>query len=137
LPASSREINKNAFDVLLIEDDEHDAELTLRVFKKTGFVKNALHFQTAEMALSYLMNAEQLPNIVLIDMNLTGGMSGLEFLRRLKKEEKTKHIRTAFLTGSVEEQQFIDPFIISTSTFVLKPLDQNKLVRIIAASAEN
>jgi two-component system response regulator len=126
----------DSFDILLIEDNDDDAELTLRVFRNTGLVNNALHFQTAEMALSYLMNAEHLPKIALIDLNLTGGMSGLEFLRQLKNEKKTRQIRTAFLTGFVE-QQFIDTFIIGTSAFFLKPLDPNKLAEIMAEVSEN
>jgi CheY-like chemotaxis protein len=98
---------------------------------------NALHFQSAEAALAYLRNTTHMPKIALIDLHLTGYMSGLDFLRQLKQDERMRHIRTAFLTGSVEEQQFIDPFIISTSTFVLKPLDSNKLMRIIAAHPKN
>jgi two-component system response regulator len=126
----------DSFDILLIEDNDEDAELTLRVFRSTGLVNNALHFQTAEMALSYLRNAEHLPKIALIDLNLPGGMSGLEFLRQLKNEEKTRQIRTAFLTGFVE-QQFIDTFIIGTSSFFLKPLDPYKLAEIVAEVPEN
>jgi len=129
--------SQEPFDIVLIEDNEFDAELTLRVFRKTGLVDNALHFQNAETALAYLRSTTHMPKVVLIDLQLIGGMSGLDFLRHLKQDERTRQIRTAFLTGSVEEQQFIDPFIISTSTFVLKPLDSDKLTRIIAANPEN
>jgi two-component system response regulator len=123
-------------DLILIEDNDYDAELALRVLKKTKVVKNAVHFSTAEMALSYLRSTSTMPKMVLIDMNLTG-MSGVEFLRCLKQQDKTKDIKTAFLTGHAAESDFIDPFILSTSTFVTKPLNSSKLSDIIATRSDN
>jgi two-component system response regulator len=128
--------NTEAIDLILVEDDDFDAELALRVLKKNNLVKNAIHFSTAEMALSFLRSADNMPKIALIDLNLTG-MSGVEFLRCLKQEEKTKDIRTAFLTGHIAEQDFIDTFILSTSTFVLKPLNTSKFSEIIATRSDN
>jgi CheY-like chemotaxis protein len=123
-------------DLIIVEDDDFDAELALRVLKKHKLVNNAVHFTTAEMALSFLKSSPNMPRIALIDMNLTG-MSGVEFLRCLKQLEKTKDIKTAFLTGHVSESDFIDPFILSTSTFVQKPLNASKVAEIIATRSDN
>jgi CheY-like chemotaxis protein len=123
-------------DLILVEDDDFDAELALRVLRKHSLVNNAVHFTTAEMALSFLKSSNNMPKIALIDMNLTG-MSGVEFLRCLKQEEKTKDIQTAFLTGHVSESDFIDTFILSTSTFIQKPLNASKVAEIIATRSDN
>lgn len=123
-------------DLILVEDDDFDAELALRVLRKHNLVNNAVHFTTAEMALSFLRSSNNMPKIALIDMNLTG-MSGVEFLRCLKQQDKTKDIKTAFLTGHVSESGFIDTFILSTSTFIQKPLNASKVAEIIAMRSDN
>jgi CheY-like chemotaxis protein len=104
--------------------------------KKTGLVQNAIHFSTAEMALSFIKQATPLPKMVLIDLNLTG-MSGLEFLKRLREDERTRSVKTAFLTGHIDEHQFIDTYILGTSSFVLKPLDSSKLSSLLVVGSEN
>jgi two-component system, response regulator len=130
------EDNSEGIDLILIEDNDYDAELALRVLKKHKLVNNALHFTTAEMALSFLKSSNNMPKIALIDMNLTG-MSGVEFLRCLKQQEKTRDIKTAFLTGHVSESDFIDTFILSTSTFIQKPLNASKVLEIVATRSDN
>lgn len=118
------------FDVVLVEDNEEDADLVFRVFQKSKLVDSALHFKTAETAYEYLINHHDTPRVVLLDLNL-GGMSGLELLRSIRQNEKTRMLTTIVLTGCLPENMDV----LHDTKFLLKPLDEHKLQSIVSVSS--
>jgi two-component system response regulator len=126
-----------AVDILLVEDNPNDAELTLRAFKKAR-IANTIHVvgDGAE-ALDFLFRTGKyegyhphLPRVVLLDLKLPK-VSGLEFLRRLKGDDRTKVIPVVVLTSSREESDVVETYRLGVNSYIVKPVDFEKFVSAV------
>jgi CheY-like chemotaxis protein len=114
--------------VLLVEDDPGDQKL-IRVSLNEHRVANELHIvSSGEEALDFLhqrgkyCNGTRRPDLILLDLNMPG-ISGKEFLTRIKKDEDLKKIPVIVLTTSHSEQDIIDSYNLYASGYVKKPAD--------------
>ena len=116
--------------ILLVEDNPDDVALALRAFKKAGIANEIRVVSDGEEALDYLFfqgayagwgeNAR--PAIVLLDINLPK-VGGIEVLKRLRGEARTRRLPIIMLTSSKEEQDLIDAYDHGVNSYVRKPVD--------------
>ena len=116
--------------ILLVEDNPDDAKLTLRALHKNNISNEVVVAHDGVEALEYLLgsgsqagnNSNLLPQVVLLDLNLPK-LNGLEVLRRLRAEERTKLLPVVILTSSNEEEDRISGYALGANSYVRKPVD--------------
>lgn len=114
--------------VLLVEDSSDDEVLTLRVFKKNNIKNEVIVARDGAEALEFLFGSEKapplnpLPTVILLDLKLPK-IDGLEVLRRIRADEKTKFIPVVILTSSKEEQDVIESYKLGANGYVRKPVE--------------
>jgi|SRR5579859_7031713 len=114
--------------ILLIEDNPDDELLTLRAFQKNNILNQVLVAHDGAEALDLLLGDSsgkepiQSPAVTLLDLNLPK-ISGLEVLRRLRAEERTRLLPVVILTSSREEQDLIEGYRLGANSYVRKPVD--------------
>ncbi len=116
--------------ILLVEDNSDDVELTLRAFRKSNIANEMVVVQDGQEALDYLFAAGAhagrdpmvMPHVVLLDLNLPR-LSGLEVLRRMRADERTKRLPIVILTTSSEETDVIGGYDLGANSYVRKPVD--------------
>lgn len=121
--------NLEAVDVLLIEDNPQDAELTLRAFKKSNLANNIIVIDDGAEAVDYLFCKGkyagrpfvQRPKIVLLDLKLPK-VNGLEILRMIKSDERTKTIPVIIVTSSREDPDIKKAYEVGANSYVVKPV---------------
>jgi two-component system response regulator len=115
---------------LLVEDSPDDAELTIRAFEKSRLVNEVVLARDGQEALDYLFGAgvhagrdlSVMPELVLLDLKLPK-IGGLEVLRRMRQDPRTRRQPVVVLTSSNEEQDIITSYDLGANSFVRKPVD--------------
>jgi two-component system response regulator len=121
--------------ILLVEDNPDDVELTKRAFKKQGIANDIIVAVDGVQALDYLFgtgayvgrNTRQTPAVVLLDLKLPK-VDGLEVLRHIRADERTKLQPVVIVTSSREEQDIISSYNLGANSYVRKPVDFNEFV---------
>ncbi len=116
--------------ILLVEDNPDDAELTLRAFRKSKILNEIVVVTDGVEALDYVFatgahaerNLEANPAVILLDLKLPK-IGGLEVLRRLRADERTRRIPVVVLTSSIEERDILSSYDLGANSFVRKPVD--------------
>jgi len=123
-------------DILLVEDNADDVELTLHAFKKVRFANRVQVVTDGQEALDYLFcegahtdRAAGRPQVVLLDLYLPK-VSGLEVLRRLKADERTRDIPVVILTISQVFSDFSECQRLGAETYIIKPLNFQRLSQV-------
>ena len=127
--------NLNEIEILLVEDNSHDVELTLRALKKQNLANKVHVVRDGAEALDYLFankiyanrDINQPPKLVLLDLKLPK-VDGLEVLRQIKSDERTKTIPVVVLTSSREEQDMIESYKLGVNSYIVKPVDFDKFL---------
>ena len=116
-------------EILLVEDNEHDAELTMRALKKAGLANKLLWVKDGEQALDYLFRRgafagrdEVSPRMVLLDLKMPR-VDGIEVLKAVKADEKTRRIPIIVMTSSQEEKDVAQTYDLGVNSYVVKPVD--------------
>jgi CheY-like chemotaxis protein len=113
--------------VLLVEDNPDDRDLTLRAFERHQFGNAVVTVSDGQAALDYLLAPgpdgalQALPEIVLLDLKLPK-VDGLEVLRRIRADERTKLLPVIVLTSSAEEQDLVQSYALGANSYVRKPV---------------
>jgi two-component system response regulator len=126
-------------DILLVEDNASDAELTIRALKKSNLISNLLHLQNGEQALNYLFaegeyedrNINEIPKVILLDLKMPK-IDGLEVLRQIKSDMRTNFIPVVLLTSSQEEKDIMNGYKFGVNSYVVKPVDFQNFVKAIS-----
>jgi two-component system response regulator len=116
--------------ILLVEDNVDDELLTLRALKKNNIKNEVVVARDGAEALDWLFargayagrDASQLPQVVLLDLKLPK-VSGLEVLREVRADAKTKRLPVVLLTSSKEEQDIMAGYDLGANSYVRKPVD--------------
>ncbi|MBI5439849.1 MAG: response regulator [Deltaproteobacteria bacterium] len=116
--------------VLLVEDNEDDAALALRAFRKSNIPHRIVLARDGVEALDYLFGSggavggdhQETPAVILLDLKLPR-VDGLEVLRRIRADARTKCLPVVIMTSSTEEQDLIRGYDLGANSYVRKPVD--------------
>jgi len=112
-----------AVDILLVEDNPDDAELAIRALRKSNLANHLLHLLDGQEALDFLFNEKNnKPKLVLLDLKMPK-VDGIEVLRKLKGDERTRSIPVVMLTSSKEERDIVETYKLGVNAYIVKPLD--------------
>lgn len=125
-----------AFEILIVEDNPLDLEMTLRGLRKAN-VANRIHVaRDGAEALEFLFcegayadrRIEDAPRFVLLDLKLPK-VDGLEVLARIKSDERTRGIPVVMLTSSKEQSDLVESYQLGVNSYIVKPVDFEKFVQ--------
>lgn len=110
--------------ILVVEDNPDDEALMLRAFERSKLANRIDVARDGAEALAYLTgsSARPLPTLVILDLKLPK-VDGLEVLRRLRAEERTRTLPVVVLTSSREEQDLVESYRLGANSYVRKPVD--------------
>lgn len=119
--------------ILLVEDNPKDEALTLRALKKSNILNKVRVVRDGAEALDYLLGSAadatgkpiELPQLVLLDLKLPK-VDGLEVLRRIRGDERTRLLPVVILTTSTEERDVLEGYRLGANSYVRKPVDFNQ-----------
>jgi two-component system response regulator len=116
-------------EILLVEDNPLDAELTIRALKKGGLANKLLWLKDGAQALDYVFRRGQyadrddvLPRLVLLDLKMPR-VDGIEVLKAIKHDERTRRIPVVIMTSSQEERDVAQSYDLGANSYVVKPVD--------------
>jgi|SRR5688572_27651758 len=119
-------------EILLIEDNPNDAELTIRALKKNNLANNLKHLEDGQEALDYIFNDQNvMPKLILLDLKMPR-VDGIEVLRRLKSDDQKKVIPIVVLTSSKEERDIVESYKLGVNAYIVKPVDFEQFVHAVA-----
>ena len=120
-------------EILLVEDNPADAELTLRALKKRNLANRVIRVSDGEEALNFIFaggpfngrQIEQKPRVILLDLKLPK-VDGLEVLQAIKSDPRTQQIPIVVLTSSKEERDIVESYRLGVNSYIVKPVDFDK-----------
>ena len=130
----------NEVEVLLVEDNPSDAELTMRALKRRNLANKLFHAKDGAEALDFVFaqgafanrRVENGPKVVLLDLKLPK-IDGLEVLQRIKSDERTKKIPVVVMTSSREEQDLVKSYNLGVNAYVVKPVQFGAFAETVSA----
>ena len=125
-------------EILYIEDNPNDIELTLHAFKKNHLANDIHVARDGEEALDFLFGKDRkgegdlnnTPRVILLDLKLPK-VDGLEVLRTLKSDSRTKMIPVVVLTSSREEKDIVESYRLGVNSYIVKPVDFEKFIEAV------
>jgi CheY-like chemotaxis protein len=125
-------------EILLVEDNPTDAELTLRALRRNNLANNVVWVKDGAEALDFLNCREKYadrkngtPKLILLDLKLPK-IDGIEVLRELKSDSKTKFIPVVMLTSSQEERDLVESYRLGVNSYIVKPVDFDKFLETVS-----
>ncbi|SMD14765.1 response regulator [Sporomusa malonica] len=120
--------------IFLVEDNPDDEALTLRALKKNNIMNQVIVAHDGAEALDYLLGPNsdnnRVPQVILLDLKLPK-IDGLEVLKRLRADERTKLLPVIILTSSREEQDLINSYQLGANSYIRKPVDFNQFIAAV------
>ena len=125
-------------NILLVEDNPDDIELALLAFKKSKILNEVVITRDGAEALEYLFGdgsdaqpgASALPVVILLDLKLPR-VSGLEVLKQIRSNERTRFLPVVILTSSREEQDILNGYSLGANSYIVKPVEFEKFTDAI------
>lgn len=125
-------MNQHGVEILLVEDNANDAELTLRALKQRNLANRVLVCRDGAEAVEFFSDgAGPVPKVVLLDLKLPK-LDGLEVLRRLKQDDRTRSIPIVVLTSSREEPDIERAYALGANSYIVKPVDFEAFARAVS-----
>lgn len=130
---------KELIDIILVEDNQSDAELALRALRKNNILNKILHLQDGEEVLDYIFamgqyegrNMAEIPKVILLDLKMPK-VDGLEVLKKLKSDERTKIIPVVLLTSSKEDKDITEGYKLGVNSYIVKPVGFENFVKAVS-----
>ena len=125
-------------EILLIEDNPNDAELTMRSFKKNNITNSILHLKDGAVALEFLFgsgefegrNTNNKPKVILLDLKMPK-VDGIEVLQKIKANDTTKTIPVVILTSSKEDPDIDKCYKLGANSYIVKPVDFDSFQKVV------
>ena len=118
-------------DILLVEDNPSDAELTQRALRKSELGAQLAIARDGAEALEYLLSNRPRPKVIFLDLKLPK-IDGIEVLRRVRADERTKSIPVVVLTSSQEERDISECYKLGVNSYIVKPVEFDKFYKAVA-----
>jgi len=125
-------------EILLVEDNPTDAELTMRALRRNNLANNVTWMKNGVEALdfifrrgAYASRSEDHPKLILLDLKLPK-VDGIEVLRQLKANEKTRTIPVVVLTSSAEERDIVESYRLGVNSYIVKPVEFDQFSETVA-----
>jgi CheY-like chemotaxis protein len=135
LDTSKQLVRGRPAEVLLVEDNDNDAELTKIGFKKAKFAVNMHHVPNGEECMAFLhkegkYSAVPTPDLILLDLNMPR-MNGREVLQQVSGDESLKHLPIVILTTSNAEKDVLMSYKLHCNSYIVKPVDFENFSKVI------
>jgi two-component system response regulator len=129
----------NGVEILLVEDNPRDVEMTLRALSKRNLANKVHVAKDGAEALDFLFatgayagrDSNHFPKVVLLDLKLPK-VGGLEVLKKIKGDERTRTIPVVVLTSSQEERDMVESYRLGVNSYIVKPVDFDKFVESVS-----
>jgi CheY-like chemotaxis protein len=129
----------DVIEILLVEDNMNDAELTIRALQKHRLTNNLVHVKDGEEALDFIFGTGlfagrdilNIPRLILLDLKLPK-VDGMEVLQRVKSDPRTKIIPVVIMTSSKEEQDMVKGYTLGANSYIVKPVDFEKFIQCVS-----
>lgn len=126
-------------EILLVEDNPHDAELTIRALKKNNLANNIIHLKDGAEALDYLFcegnystrDISQKPKAILLDLKMPK-VDGIEVLKRVKSKDATRSIPVIVLTSSNEDPDVSTCYALGVNSYIVKPVGFESFLKAVS-----
>jgi two-component system response regulator len=132
-------MNHNLVDILLVEDNADDAELTIHALKKHHMGNNLFHVSDGEEALDFIFatgkfkgqrEIENSPKLILLDIKMPK-VDGIEVLEKIKSDERTKQTPVVMLTSSKEDPDIKRCYTLGANSYIVKPVNFESFAQAI------
>jgi len=132
-------LNAERIEILLAEDSERDAEMTLRGLRKHNLANRVHRVKDGAEALEFLFCTgahegrlpDTLPKLILLDLKMPK-VDGIEVLRRIKSDERTRAIPVVMMTSSNEESDVVESYRLGVNSYVVKPIEFAEFAEVVA-----
>ena len=126
-------------EILLVEDSPYDAELTIRELRRHHLANKLVHVKDGAEALDFVFgtgayaarDTSQHPKVVLLDLKLPK-VDGLEVLKAMKKDERTRAIPVVVMTSSQEQRDVVESYQLGVNSYVVKPVDFDQFSKAVS-----
>lgn len=128
-------INGRSAEVLLVEDNENDMELTRLAFEQAKVLLNMHRVENGEQCMAFLRKQGKYanaltPDLILLDLNLPV-MDGREVLAEIVADDQLRQLPVVILTTSETEQDILEMYKLRCSSYIVKPVDFNQFLRVV------
>lgn len=137
---SNQLANGRPAEILLVEDNDDDVELTRQGFQRAKLLVNLHRVEDGEKCLAFLRKQGEYqnaptPDLILLDLNMPK-MSGREVLAEMIKDDHLKGLPVVILTTSEQEQEILKMYNMRCSSYIVKPVDFEQFLKVVRAIAE-
>jgi two-component system response regulator len=124
------DMNNSDVEILLVEDNMHDAEMTIMALTRNKVTNKIVHLKNGAMALEFVFgagqfkgrNINQKPKVILLDLKMPK-VDGIEVLEKIKSSEITRVIPVVVLTSSKEDPDIKKCYSLGVNSYIVKPVD--------------
>ena len=132
-------MNTNEVEILLVEDNPSDAELTLRALRKHNLANRVFHVKDGAEALDFIFahgaydqrRVEDTPRVIFLDLKLPK-VDGIEVLQKIKSDERTRKIPVVVLTSSKEDRDVVESYRLGVNSYIIKPVEFESFIRAVS-----
>lgn len=128
----------NEIEILLVEDNPNDVELAIRALKKNNLANRVFIVKDGAEALDFVFGrgthenrrVENAPRVILLDLKLPK-VDGIEVLRAIRSDERTRYIPVVVLTSSSEERDIVETYRLGVNSYIVKPVNFEKFIDVV------
>ncbi|HWC53004.1 MAG TPA: response regulator [Chitinophagaceae bacterium] len=132
-------MNNNEIEIVLVEDNMDDAEMTIRALKKVNLANKLIHLEDGQEALDFLFAQGKFfgreltnkPKVILLDIKMPK-VDGIEVLRKIKSAESTRSIPVVIMTSSAEDNDIITSYDLGVNSYIVKPVHFENFAKAVS-----